>query len=86
MNDWWMDIDRDILECLGTEHALTPGEIGRQPGLSEGAVSSVLSMLVQGKVRICLVALATAAEPGRGHIRSPLRALSPPGRLRRSGR
>jgi len=59
MNDWWADIDDDILTCLGREGALAPAEIGKRLGLSEGAVSSALSMLVgEGKVRICLVSSA----------------------------
>jgi DNA-binding GntR family transcriptional regulator len=57
MSDWWSEIDNDILQCLGgEEQALSPADIGRRLGLSEGAVNSALSMLVrEGKVRICLV-------------------------------
>jgi hypothetical protein len=61
MSDWWSEIDDDILKCLGSEHVLSPADIGRRLGLSEGAVNSALSMLVcEGKVRICLVSGATS--------------------------
>ena len=56
--DWWK-VDRDILECLATHGAMTPGEICRELGLSEGEATSLLAMLArEGKVRICQVRLA----------------------------
>jgi DNA-binding Lrp family transcriptional regulator len=56
MTDWWTDIDEDILTCLDREGTLAPADIGQRLGLSEGAVTSALSLLVgEGKVRICLV-------------------------------
>jgi DNA-binding CsgD family transcriptional regulator len=77
MNDWWTDLDRDILDCLGSGRALTPADIGGRLGLSEGAVSSVLSMLVnEGKVRICLVASARRAEDATGPARARARSRS----------
>lgn len=58
MDDWWTEIDNDILACLAGEGALAPAEIGFRLGISEGATTSLLSMLVrEGKVRICLVEL-----------------------------
>jgi DNA-binding Lrp family transcriptional regulator len=65
MDGWWNEIDRDIQGCLERNGAMTPAEIGRQLGLSENAVSSVLSMLAQeGKLRIARVEL-TARKDGR---------------------
>jgi DNA-binding Lrp family transcriptional regulator len=56
--DWWK-IDREILECLAAHGAMTPGEICRELGLSEGEATSLLAMLGQeGRVRICQVTLA----------------------------
>jgi DNA-binding Lrp family transcriptional regulator len=56
--DWWK-VDREILECLAAHGAMTPQEISRQLGLSEGEATSFLAMLArEGRVRICQVTLA----------------------------
>jgi len=61
MSDWWTEIDDDILQCLERAETLSPADIGQRLGLSEGAVSSALAMLVgEGKVRIRLVSSAQA--------------------------
>jgi hypothetical protein len=61
MDDWWSEIDGAVLDCLGARGPLAPGEIGRHLGMSEAAVLSVLSALgKQGRIRICLVELASA--------------------------
>ncbi|HXH83989.1 MAG TPA: hypothetical protein VNN07_13825 [Candidatus Tectomicrobia bacterium] len=58
MDDWWTEIDRDVLAALAGNGAMAPADAGRGLGLSERAMTSVLSMLAQeGKVRICLVEL-----------------------------
>jgi tetratricopeptide (TPR) repeat protein len=75
VHDWWTQIDNDILGCLA-DGALTPAQIGVRLGISEGATTSLLSMLArEGKVRICLVELladqgARAASPSndRGEV------------------
>lgn len=57
-NGWW-EVDREILACLAGQGAMTPAEISRQLGLSEGEATSLLAMLArEGRVRICQVALA----------------------------
>lgn len=59
MNEWWGDLDEDILGCLAANGAMTPAEIGRKLGISERAASSFLSLLAgQGKVRICAADVA----------------------------
>jgi DNA-binding Lrp family transcriptional regulator len=56
--DWWA-VDHEILDCLAGHGEMTPAEISRCLGLSEGEAMSLLAMLVrEGKVRICQVALA----------------------------
>lgn len=56
MDDWWHDLDRDILAALAERRAMTPAEIAQRLGLPESAVVSLLAGLVsEGKVRICLV-------------------------------
>ena len=58
MDGWWTEIDDQVRSCLERNGAMSPGELARQLGLSEGAVVSVLSMLVQeGKLRIARVEL-----------------------------
>jgi hypothetical protein len=65
MDSWWYDIDRDVNGVLERHGSMTPAEIARMLRLSEGAVSSVLSMLAQeGKLRIARVELPPR-EDGR---------------------
>lgn len=61
VDDFWADLNRDILNCLAMG-PISPGEIGRRLGISEGAAASCLSLLAaEGRVRICLVEKATPA-------------------------
>ena len=63
MDDWWAGIDEDVRTCLMDRAPLTPVEIGRRLGISEGAATSLLCMLASaGKVRICLVELSDATS------------------------
>jgi hypothetical protein len=65
MDGWWTEIDDQVRTCLEREGAMAPAELGRQLGLSEGAVTSVLSLLAQeGKLRIARVELPRR-EDGR---------------------
>ncbi len=60
MNDLWTDIDQDVLGALQDKGAVEPAEIGRQLGVSEDSAASLLcSLVMQGKVRIKLVELAS---------------------------
>jgi|RhiMetdeSRZDD1v2_1073273.scaffolds.fasta_scaffold1396556_2 hypothetical protein len=61
VDDYWADLNRDILSCLAMG-PISPGEIGRRLGISEGAAASCLSLLAaEGRVRICLVEKAASA-------------------------
>ena len=91
MDDWWSGIDEDVRRCLMDQAPLTPGEIGRRLGISEGAATSLLCVLASaGKIRICLVELsdATSGSSARAAAapsnRQPFRSLSfpPASRLR----
>jgi len=65
MDGWWTEIDEQVRVCLERHGALAPAEIARLLGLSEGAVTSVLSLLAQeGKLRIARVELPPR-EDGR---------------------
>jgi hypothetical protein len=53
--DYWADLNRDILDCL-EKGPVAPAEIGRRLGMSESAAASCLALLIaEGRVRICLV-------------------------------
>jgi hypothetical protein len=61
VEDYWADLNRDILSCLAMG-PVSPSEIGRRLGISEGAAASCLSLLAaEGRVRICLVEKASPA-------------------------
>jgi winged helix-turn-helix DNA-binding protein len=75
MNDWWAEIDDEILDCLRDRGPMSPAAIGRRIGVSEGAATSILSMLArQGRVRVCLVELTNAdgSEAGPARPAAPL--------------
>lgn len=61
VEDYWADLNREILTCLAMG-PISPGEIGRRLGLSEGAAASCLLLLAaEGRVRICLVEKKSSA-------------------------
>jgi hypothetical protein len=63
MDGWWTEIDDQVRACLERHGALAPADIARLLGMSEGAVTSVLSMLAQeGKLRISRVELPPHAD------------------------
>ena len=56
VNEWWSDLDDDLLATLGAGGAMTPAELGLRLGISESAIASLLAMLAtEGRVRIRLV-------------------------------
>ena len=58
IDGWWSEIDSDVQACLERFGPMSPRDLARQLRLSEGAVSSVLSLLAQeGKLRISRVEL-----------------------------
>ena len=66
MDGWWNDIERDVRAVLERHGSMTPAEMARLLRLSEGAVSSVLSMLAQeGKLRIARVEPLPPQDDGR---------------------
>jgi hypothetical protein len=57
--DWWGTVDAETLRCLTDNGPMTPGELGKQLGISEdGAASLVTHLILEGRARICLVAAA----------------------------
>lgn len=64
MDGWWNEIDEAIRTCLEENGAMTTGDLARRLGLSEGAVTSAVSLLAQeGKLRIAQVELPPGARP-----------------------
>lgn len=56
--NWWGDIDGEILDCLREHGSATVKEISEELGLSEGAATAFLAMLArEGRVRIVQVEL-----------------------------
>ncbi len=72
MIDWWSEAERAIVECLGSGGAMSPGELGRRVGISEGEAIAFLCMLArERKVSIRLVGLTEepASRMARGAAR-----------------
>jgi DNA-binding Lrp family transcriptional regulator len=56
MDDWWSDIDNEILTTLAAEGPMEPAEVARRLGVTESsAISLITSLVIEGKVRVCLV-------------------------------
>jgi uncharacterized membrane protein len=56
--NWWGDLDGEILDCLREHGSATVNELSEELGLSEGAASTFLAMLArEGRVRIVQVEL-----------------------------
>ena len=63
MDGWWSEIDRDVRAILEGSGPMSPRDIARQLRLSEGAVASVLAMLVQeGKLSIKQVEMPSSDD------------------------
>ena len=58
MDDWWSDIDNEILTTLAAG-ATEPAELARRLRISEASATSLIWALVsQGKIRVRLVEVA----------------------------
>ena len=56
MDDWWSDIDDEILTALAADGPMEPAEVARRLGVAESSATSLIASLVtEGKVRMCLV-------------------------------
>lgn len=55
-DDWWRDVEADVLRCFDGRGALPPAAIAASLGISEATATSLLAIMAQeGKVKICLV-------------------------------
>jgi hypothetical protein len=77
VDEWWTKSTMTFWATSLASGAMAPAELGLRLALSEGAMTSLLSMLAQeGKVGICLV----ETPLGRGRGTSPGSALAGDGR------
>jgi len=58
-DDWWTDMEEDVLRCLEGRGSVPPIEIAGKLGMSEAAATSLLVILArEGKVKISSVEAA----------------------------
>lgn len=58
-DDWWTDMEEDVLRCLEGRGSVQPVEIAGKLGMSEAAATSLLAILArEGKVKISSVEAA----------------------------
>ena len=61
IENWWDETERAILHCLRHGGPMSPGELGRRIGASDGEATAFLTLLIgAGKVRLRLVELTPA--------------------------
>ena len=61
MDDWWAEIENDVLAALAGNGVMTPAEVGRRLGMSEAGATSLLSTMArEGRVRLCAVEAVAA--------------------------
>ena len=61
MVDWWSETEHAVVECLTSGGPMSPQDLARRVGISEGEAIAFLCMLVrEQKVAIQLVGLAGA--------------------------
>jgi hypothetical protein len=73
MNDWWSEIDGEILSTLTAGGPMDPVEVARRLGVPAAATSLLWGLVSAGKVRICLVEAAPSESPVRRHAVDSLR-------------
>lgn len=69
MIDWWSETEHAILKCLGSDGPMSPEDLARRVGISEGETTAFLCMLArEKKIMIRLVGLKDepASRPPRG--------------------
>lgn len=65
--EFWTEVESELLACLRDDGPRTPAELGRRLGMSAAAAASLAAMLAaEGRVRICLVALEAPTDDRLG--------------------
>lgn len=58
MVDWWSETEHAIVDCLGSDGPMSPEDLARRVGISEGEATAFLCMLArEKKIMIRLVGL-----------------------------
>ena len=80
MIDWWSETEHAVVECLASAGPMSPEDLARRLGLSEGETIAFLCMLVrEQKIAMQLVGLTAAPssrlgrEAGRHRSKAPAR-------------
>jgi predicted ArsR family transcriptional regulator len=80
MIDWWSETEHAVVECLASAGPMSPQDLARRLGLSEGETVAFLCMLVrEQKVAMQVVGLTAvpsgrpAREAGRHRAKAPTR-------------
>ena len=56
MDEWWGEIDEQVLTCLARSGPMSPDELGKRLGVPETTAVSLICLLAQeGRVAIRLV-------------------------------
>jgi hypothetical protein len=69
MIDWWSETEHAIVKCLGSDGPMSPEDLARRVGISEGETTAFLCMLArEKKIMIRLVGLMDepASRPPHG--------------------
>jgi len=63
MDDWWTDLDNEIVTYVNSHGAVASTDVARELGISEAAAVSLLGMLArESKIRLQLSALPVMQE------------------------
>jgi hypothetical protein len=62
MIDWWSEIEQTVVETLASAGALSPQELGRRVGISEGEAVAFLCMLAREK-KVAIQLVGPVAAP-----------------------
>ena len=58
-DEWWKDLEDDVMRCLEGRGAVPPDEIASKLGMSEAAAASLLAIMArEGRVKIRAVEAA----------------------------
>ena len=80
MVDWWSDTEQTIVECLGSAGPMSPEDLARRVGISQGETRAFLCMLArEEKIVIHLVGVKSSppSQFPRGAARLRNKALAP---------
>jgi hypothetical protein len=57
MDNWWADLDNEILSLVNSHHVIACADVARELRISEDAAASLLAMLArESKIRLELSA------------------------------